>query len=719
MVDKSLMESIRRDIVMGTRAAMLKHDKVQKSHVRGHWRRTESGRRVWVKDYTNKVVGQDKPTSLRGIAHKNAQEAMKRKQVPAEMKSEAPRAVQLTVNTDPQRMWRMQAAQASKDELLFVGIREAFQNGLDAMFEAMGKGDIGHGEFRVDYDREAGTLTISDNGTGMDWDTCLDKFLTLGASGKEAEEGAIGGFGVAKAYILGMVDKDGRWTIRSDDFEASSDQIGQPPTTGLEKAKGVTISFQGIESKLFRWDLKTKLETLFKYTDTGGKVDVYLNGERVEPVEMKPEWEKKIDSSVEIPEGLTMGCHLVPTETSPLEMVRLISPKHGYAMVQLANQTWEVPAHVVTDITSHIRPGNPGYPFDMARLALVGPPGQIHRGIVEGIRTDPASATIKHEYKTEVFGGEGERIFEAQERAAEKAINSDAGLEDAVAEIADIVNNSAEIPAPTLSGADITDPDVREELKRRLVQMLTGGAEDNTGETAFGRGIIPLATAVQIAKEDKAAGLLKESPIGKAFVSKLANGYQKAERFKLTGEHLRQLVAWDAICRVICGQLVKSGQLEASRALDWKPGFVVKGDVKGMMTVENYEPDVARALGKSQERLILFNPLQIQGETPEQKAMSLRDLACHEITHFFASWHNENFTSAEALVQEASLPAIGEILRIGQAAFTKKGKAKAKVDKPATTTVARPVARRRKQTPGQILQGRLELSLRRLMEGRR
>jgi len=79
----------------------------------------------------------------------------------------------------------------------------------------------------------------------------------------------------------------------------------------------------------------------------------------------------------------------------------------------------------------------------------------------------------------------------------------------------------------------------------------------------------------------------------------------------------------------------------------------------------------------------------------------MRDLACHEITHFFAGWHDENFTTAEGMVQEAALPVLEEIERIGKAAFS---------DRKGRSGPARSKASR-------SLQQDLELSIRRAAGG--
>jgi hypothetical protein len=93
-------------------------------------------------------------------------------------------------------------------DLPVLATREAIQNGIDAIKAAIRarKTRAGEGRFAVTWDGDRRALTWEDNGIGMDADTILTKFLSLGDSGKrdagDSEEAA-GGFGVAKAVILG------------------------------------------------------------------------------------------------------------------------------------------------------------------------------------------------------------------------------------------------------------------------------------------------------------------------------------------------------------------------------------------------------------------------------------------------------------------------------------------------------------------------------------
>lgn len=72
--------------------------------------------------------------------------------------------------------------------------REAVQNGVDA-----GGTNI---ELGTEEHKEGTLVYCDDDGSGMDEDTMINKFLVLGASTKVGQKGAAGGFGKAKELLL-------------------------------------------------------------------------------------------------------------------------------------------------------------------------------------------------------------------------------------------------------------------------------------------------------------------------------------------------------------------------------------------------------------------------------------------------------------------------------------------------------------------------------------
>ena len=110
---------------------------------------------------------------------------------------------QASAKVNTYRVWETAARQAyPTGDMLVIALREAYQNSIDAINAAIKAGQITRGYFSVhvsEYSNNSVSIEFTDNGIGMDKDTIVNSFLSLGDTGKE--EG-IGGFGYAKAAIL-------------------------------------------------------------------------------------------------------------------------------------------------------------------------------------------------------------------------------------------------------------------------------------------------------------------------------------------------------------------------------------------------------------------------------------------------------------------------------------------------------------------------------------
>lgn len=130
------------------------------------------------------------------------------------------------------QMWRYFTTSVySSGDLPVIATREALQNSADAIRAAIRARQIGakDGRFEVVWDEAERTLSWSDNGVGMDSDTILKKFLSLGDTGKAdagSSQDAAGGFGVAKAVILGL-SASFRWELYTRDNHAVSAGAGE------------------------------------------------------------------------------------------------------------------------------------------------------------------------------------------------------------------------------------------------------------------------------------------------------------------------------------------------------------------------------------------------------------------------------------------------------------------------------------------------------------
>lgn len=248
----------------------------------------------------------------------------------------------------PSRMWKYFTNETYQSrDLPLLAVREALQNSRDAIRIAVETGQIkkNEGRFDVIVDRNRKSLTFRDNGTGMS-KAILKRFLSLADSPKQDKEldatieltvrkykrkhgtgdgafyvrlnglyqfkegkdvysskkildadyvldyttsGATGGFGVAKAVILGC-STTFNWEIRTQNFLMTSEQVqqGQVVQTDLPYFAGVEITIYDIGYLDYSPDTydHQKLEDrirdqlAFNYLPS---ITLTINGEKVQP----------------------------------------------------------------------------------------------------------------------------------------------------------------------------------------------------------------------------------------------------------------------------------------------------------------------------------------------------------------------------------------------------------------------------------------------------
>jgi hypothetical protein len=196
------------------------------------------------------------------------------------------------------QLWRYFTTSVyASGDLPVIATREALQNSVDAIRASIRQRQIGpkEGRFDVVWEESTRTLSFADNGIGMDAETILGKFLSLGDSGKtdatDSEEAA-GGFGIAKAVILG-VSETFRWELYSRDNHAVSKGAGQEISVyEVAPRQGSMIRIYDIPKEYLQWwvyerdrseRLLDRLRVLLAANDLPD-LRLTLNGELVKPL---------------------------------------------------------------------------------------------------------------------------------------------------------------------------------------------------------------------------------------------------------------------------------------------------------------------------------------------------------------------------------------------------------------------------------------------------
>jgi hypothetical protein len=333
-------------------------------------------------------------------------------------------------------------------DLPWLATREAAQNGLDAARAAIRARQIkaGEGRFEVTWDAAEGSLTWTDNGIGMSAEDIIGKFLAIGESGKrDADDSgqAAGGFGVAKAVILG-VSRSFRWRMHTRDNLAIADGIDRDVQVYDAPARqGTSLTVFDIDPELVRYwdrargvyvDIEDRLRELLAANDLPGFTFVF-NGEEVRPM-----FSRRCGSRVAVDgswgEGTTAAVKAYrrpPGDRGGAWYLRL----NGLFQVKFPAQRGNLKADVVIDLTTTVRPGQRGYPFNAARDSLQDRAAWTFADLVEEVEKESESVGASEE--DEFIDPEGDDDSEGTgaEIAAQMAdAFADADVRRAIAEAA-------------------------------------------------------------------------------------------------------------------------------------------------------------------------------------------------------------------------------------------------------------------------------------------
>jgi hypothetical protein len=246
---------------------------------------------------------------------------------------------EITYGVDVGRVWKSYSDNtytAKRSNLVVLATREALQNGVDAIRQAVRKGIIrkGSGEFRVTTDHENSSITWEDNGIGMNL-TVLGKFTDMGAThGKESptgeldlqvrrykrpptepngnyyfrlnglfqfkrkpysgdlkydyvfdwtSKGAGGGFGIAKAVLLG-ISSNFKWDIHTNDIFMASESFegaSRPETVTPRIGTKLTVYNVDLTDENYT-SVEERIRDMLAYNYLPD-IKLYLNGKIVKP----------------------------------------------------------------------------------------------------------------------------------------------------------------------------------------------------------------------------------------------------------------------------------------------------------------------------------------------------------------------------------------------------------------------------------------------------
>lgn len=327
-------------------------------------------------------------------------------------------------------------------------IREILQNSADATDSKIHqntfarRGDNQSPEIRINThiwnNNEYMDIIVHDNGVGMDWATLSEKFFELFKSGKKNEEGATGGFGIAKALI--QESPEHGWSIdtkhenetqplHSNRFHKNVYMGSKKGSYQTPKSEIVKDSKGGTVLSLYSVPFVPahRIQQLCSVYASSGKVNIYFDDELMKPqftldspdvkslsnldsitsviADSDSQKETIAATSNKFSEKLDNKLNHLALATSngktKIEFFIRKAPYGGKMYVMLNgqyqfdtgnnNRESQYASHinkvdVICSITTTARPGQPEYPLDPGRENIRGALNETVREVVNAIK---------------------------------------------------------------------------------------------------------------------------------------------------------------------------------------------------------------------------------------------------------------------------------------------------------------------------------------------
>ncbi|MHC4302035.1 MAG: ATP-binding protein [Planctomycetota bacterium] len=334
--------------------------------------------------------------------------------------------VEVEYGANIERMWR-EGAQAKYKELSErslgnIGVREAFQNSLDAVLQST-----------IEQGEKSGTVTVTllgdqapwhsgyiieDDGIGMSDVDIRDVFLKLHGSGKMGSEVAAGRFGTGKAVAL-VPHTDAEWNLRTRDNYVTSEitRAGGRVETSDEFVKGSRLEVEA-PSDIITSDAYKFLET----TEVPGNINILVaSGKEGTPRKLKNPFARKKfvetsetfevhDEEFDRTTTTTVTTRYYPRAPKSVHgndynetlVLRVVNPKTGVKLTQNIDRIWDsgFKGTMLVDVQTDATPDMKTYPLDDARLRIEGKMSRAVRKIIsdraqEGLSSARATVTSR------------------------------------------------------------------------------------------------------------------------------------------------------------------------------------------------------------------------------------------------------------------------------------------------------------------------------------
>lgn len=291
------------------------------------------------------------------------------------------------MTVDP-RLLRLIGDKLYSSHPLPIVVRELLQNARDACVR---KGTETKVRIAIKHHYQDGEYFIvecEDRGIGMTESQLLNDFLCLGNTSKIDDEGAVGGFGIAKAAIM----RNPEWSVHTLDNYVDQKIIyegGEIQKTDYLDGTKVTVK---ITDPVYRWTLYHTLQMIY-LSDIDVDLEAnYRDHNYNDPHAGWKNWEKSKMYADENWEAYKFDeVNMFGEEISGISVFRLSG------LAQFVNQSYSNRKfNIVVDIkTNNLRPDDKEYPFTLSREGLAPMLRANVDKLIDEADANPISTTIK------------------------------------------------------------------------------------------------------------------------------------------------------------------------------------------------------------------------------------------------------------------------------------------------------------------------------------
>ena len=531
-------------------------------------------------------------------------------------------------NADIPTLWKLQCRNLyNSKNLAALAVRECVQNSIDSIQQALKCGKISHGRIEIEYADD--TLSVTDNGMGMDIETLHTKFLTLGGTTK-GDEDSTGGFGLAKSVILGCGTG---FKVHTQDNEFSSDDLGINPIHKTTYLNGTQITM--VHPQVDGPGFKNAILDYVYSSIIPNNITVTFNGIEHE-YQFTP-----TNTSKRMPVELGISNVMIPKDTLlELNVFKTKTSVH-YLYVRLRGLTqfktylsWNANCDITLDFQTTLDPRSNEYPFSTNREGLKA----AYQGIVEAIRDkvsqSPTSIAQDDKFKETLYDNVSQNEVAARNFATvvtnKQVMETVKSIQNTVQNIDGFTPQGGYVPTTVLDYVS----SIQETAKHY-----------NTTPSQIIQQVQP-KTLFQL-----------NNPLAYSWI--IYDDTQYPHKKIPQSTVVSMVVVWDTVLRLMTSMV--------DYLLDDKvfyPGVVFQQNTNGMCLEKTIFPNENQP---ERRCYIMINPLEIPSGTPMKIALYLMGVASHELAHLICGSfeaHGEAHSYTRELIMNSNLDHVMDVIAL-------------------------------------------------------